>query len=255
VARVGPRGRRLETSVDTQDDDDEDRVEEIEARAEASQELRTSIDDLTTEADPERFDRTFTTADANLTIEGQFDPVAGPKQVIPRVAYTINYQMVYNEDRGRWEPQKKSSGVGGVGAGIFQDEGGQQTVPGDDSLTTVALSGVDFDTFSSVDVTGGSLTIGRDGVYTVEYSIQMSVFTSGGDVDSQVRRNGTTIAFDSLQPGSGDQPTLSNTRTLELNEGDVLTMNVNQDSGSDEQIFNDASNTRLTAIQTGVSPS
>jgi len=76
--------------------------------ADDDEEADTSVSDLTTEADPATFDRTFTDTDADLSIEGEFEPVAGPKQVIPRVAYVLNYNLLYNENRDRWEPQKKA---------------------------------------------------------------------------------------------------------------------------------------------------
>lgn len=98
---------------------DEDEADELEDEAEVDEEPEppTSIEDLTSEADPETFDRTFTAGDANLTIQGRFDPVAGTKQVLPRVAYTINFNMVWNPDRGRWEPDEGNEG-GGLGSPV-----------------------------------------------------------------------------------------------------------------------------------------
>jgi len=58
------------------------------------------------ETEPSRFDRTFLSSAADLTIQGDFDPAPGAKQVLPRLAYTINYNYVYNPDRGRWEPDE-----------------------------------------------------------------------------------------------------------------------------------------------------
>lgn len=106
--RAAP-GRRggLGRSGTTEDSDDDEEAED------------TSVSDLTTEADPATFDQTFTDDDAALRIQGEFEPVAGPKQVIPRVAYVLNYNLVYNEARERWEPQKKVSDTGGAGVEII----------------------------------------------------------------------------------------------------------------------------------------
>jgi len=79
----------------------------------------TSVADLTSEADPSEFDRTFSADGAPLTIAGDFDPTAGSKQVIPRIAYTINYNFVWNPDRGRWEPDTGNSDAGGAGVSII----------------------------------------------------------------------------------------------------------------------------------------
>jgi hypothetical protein len=82
-------------------------------------ETGTSVEDLTTTADPGTFDQTFTDDDAELRIQGEYEPVAGRKQVIPRIAYVLNYNLVYNETRERWEPQKKVSNAGGAGVEVI----------------------------------------------------------------------------------------------------------------------------------------
>lgn len=87
-------------------------LEETESPDEPDPTGETSIEDLTSEADVEAFDRTFTAGDANLTLQGAFDPVAGQKQVLPRVAYTINYNFIWNPDKGRWEPDTGNPGRG-----------------------------------------------------------------------------------------------------------------------------------------------
>jgi len=74
----------------------------------------TSIEDLTQETQPERFDRTFLSSAADLTIQGEFDPAPGAKQVLPRVGYTINYNYVYNPERDRWEPDEGNGTAGGT---------------------------------------------------------------------------------------------------------------------------------------------
>lgn len=102
----------------------------------------TSIEDLTSEAQPEQFDRTFAAADADLTLQGRFDPVAGEKQVLPRVAYTINYNFIWNPDRQRWEPDTgNGSGVVSVAdSGVVTvSSGGQEVI--DTSLTDPTTNG------------------------------------------------------------------------------------------------------------------
>jgi len=103
----------------------------------------TSIQDLINPADAQQFDQTFSDADANLNIEGAFDPVAGPKQVIPRVAYVLNFNLLYNEQQERWEPQRSgdtgNSGSGGLGDPVAT---GQVTVAGNSTATdSLGLSG------------------------------------------------------------------------------------------------------------------
>jgi len=64
---------------------------------------------LIQEADPESLDRTFRANKQHFRIGGAISsPSPFPLQTLPRLAYVINYNVVYNEDRERWEPQKKS---------------------------------------------------------------------------------------------------------------------------------------------------
>jgi len=109
-----------------------------------------SLADLTTPADPGRFDQTFTDDDALLDLQGGFDPVAGSKQVIPRIAYTINYNFVWNAARGRWEPQKKSSPP--VLESVRISLSNNQTVAASPGDATINFDTVEHDTFS----TGGA---------------------------------------------------------------------------------------------------
>lgn len=83
----------------------------LEEEEEQPEDPGTSIDDLANEADAETFDQTFTDQDVKLSLQGDFDAVAGSKQVIPRIAYTVNFQMVWNPDRQRWEPDEGNRGT------------------------------------------------------------------------------------------------------------------------------------------------
>jgi len=60
-------------------------------------------------ADPEEFDQTFTAGRGNFNIGGAISsPASFPLQALPRLAYVINYNVVYDEDQDKWVPQKKS---------------------------------------------------------------------------------------------------------------------------------------------------
>jgi len=96
----GPRDRPPEDSDDDRDDDG-----------------GTSIDDLAPSTDPGRFDQVFSTEDSGLNVEGGFDPVAGPKQAIPRLGYTINYNFAWNPAAQRWEPDTPGATDAGTPSG------------------------------------------------------------------------------------------------------------------------------------------
>lgn len=58
-------------------------------------------------ADVGTFDETYLAESQNFGIKGEFAPAPYPLQVLPRVAYTINYNFVWDDDRERWVPKKK----------------------------------------------------------------------------------------------------------------------------------------------------
>jgi hypothetical protein len=134
MARRDRRRLRPEPITGTPPDDGEDGEDDDDQDDSPEQLPDSSLPDLTTQADPQAFDQVFSDADADLRLQGRFDPVAGPKQVIPRVAYTINFQMVYNESRGRWEPQKKSD---------LEAEDGDITKVGSSGTLVGLLIGID----------------------------------------------------------------------------------------------------------------
>lgn len=117
MARIGPRGRRRQISITPADQNGQ-------TGSGTSGQPQTSIVDLTNQANVNQFDRTFTDGAANLTIEGAFDPVAGPKQVLPRVAYVINFNMVWDPDQGIWVPKKKDRTIDDFEDGDLSEYGG-----------------------------------------------------------------------------------------------------------------------------------
>jgi len=108
---------RARTRIQPESDDESDESDDDDDTP--AQLPPSSIQDLVNPADAEQFDQTFSDADANLNIEGAFDPVAGDKQVLPRVAYVLNFNLLYNEQQERWEPQRSGdtgNSIGGFGA-------------------------------------------------------------------------------------------------------------------------------------------
>jgi hypothetical protein len=150
---------------------------------------------LTGEADPERFDRTFLAQSDSFQIGGAVtSPAPFPLQVLPRVAYVINYNVVYDPDRDKWVPQHP-----------FSDEGLLREVL--DSGTSVATEPLDLDfgtdlsasasgndpTTVTVDAasSGGGAAIGARGHATSDRA------TSSGaaflPLDTETFANGMTV--------------------------------------------------------------
>jgi len=214
------RRERLESIAE--DADDEEEGDEEEESPSAEEIAQTSLSDLTTEADPEEFGQTFTSGDANLNIQGAFNPVAGDLQAIPRVAYVINLNFVYNEERGRWEPKKKGRLIDDFEDGDLAEyigETGQFDVVedpegafnGDFYLTTNVVDTGNFSIFSPED---GGLNYYPERGDAVRAAVQarqfptpssalMTGLAAGSNPNSNVPDNGYAVAlrygFDDLR--------------------------------------------------------
>jgi hypothetical protein len=219
VVRSRRRTDRPEASNGTLEEDEEDEEP-------TGMQTGTSLDEFAIESDPERFDRTFRSTGADLDIEGRFDPAPGAKQVLPRLAYTINFQMVWNPDRERWEPQKKSDPIG-------RDEVGTSVAEktSDQSIPTQSTRQVTWETLTTEQIDGWDLANDRyvvpvDGLYHITASLLFSVPNANNLLSVAVQVNGTDAftgsseATEDLNLGSADTA-----RTISLGEGDVVTVN------------------------------
>jgi|APHM01.1.fsa_nt_gi hypothetical protein len=145
-------------------------TDEFEPDADAS--LASSIEDLQPAADPNQFDQTFTDQNADLDIQGEFDAVAGPKQVIPRIAYVLNFNLIYNEDKDRWEPQTDfSSGGSGGGSTAATNEvtvlekTSTQSSPNPGFGFQLSYQQTGADTLGAADLANNQIVVPEDGVY------------------------------------------------------------------------------------------
>jgi len=95
----------------------------------------TSIADLVGEAEPEVFDRTFLVEKEDAPAStGDPWPVPQPWQGLPRIAYVINLNYVYDEANEEWVRQGPFEGGGGVFA---EADSGQVSLTQASSPTTV----------------------------------------------------------------------------------------------------------------------
>jgi len=225
VARTRPGSDRPLRFTETDDPDDPDKDDDQDD-GQANGAPPTSLDDLTSEADPQQFDRTFLAGDADLTIQGRFDPVAGNRQVIPRVAYVINYNMVYNESRDRWEPKKKDR---------FQVRGFRttsQTIPANtsDPLTVQSTRGRDND---RVPTPTTSIPVPRDGQYIIAASVVLKSVPDDGDVNTFITLNGEFL----VEGGNADSTSSGDlgggaATVADLAAGDALGILISNNTGS-----------------------
>jgi hypothetical protein len=152
---------------------------------------------LTGEADPERFDRTFLAQSDSFQIGGAVtSPAPFPLQVLPRVAYVINYNVVYDEARDKWVPQHP-----------FSDEGLlREVLDSGASVETEALD-LDFGTNLSastagddpatvtVDASGGGATVIFDDTFDLAFDGRASTLLGigGPDLNGDVLRAAASL--------------------------------------------------------------
>lgn len=101
--------RRPPFTSTTETPDDEEGTDEDQAET-----ADTSLDDLVSGADPQSFDSTFnvTRDDIPVATGSQF-PVPRPWQGIPRLAFVVNLNYVWNETAEEWERDTGNRSGGG----------------------------------------------------------------------------------------------------------------------------------------------
>lgn len=214
----------------------------------------TSLTDLTTEADPQQFDQTFTAGDADLTIQGRYDPVAGSRQVIPRVAYVINYNLVYNESRDRWEPKKNRDPFPAAGVYAYQvGVPGQTITPG--TRTTVTLSATRYDNRNEANLPNNTIDITQDGLYYVSGHVELLDGEDGDGAKVEVADSSGPLVQDEETYSHPSGTTLSwgtdTTGIIELSSGDSVRLRIELTASTDQAIVGDGHSTWLNVVQVG----
>jgi len=242
VARTRPGSDRPLRFTETEDPDvpdgDADEDDEPDDRTPP-----TSLDDLTTEADPQQFDQTFVAGDASLTIQGRFDPVAGARQVIPRVAYVLNYNLVYNESRDRWEPKKKGS----FQLRAFRTS--TQAVPANSTepLRFQSTSGRDGGRVSTPTT---SIQVPRDGQYVVAASIILDDVPDEGSVNSFIDAGGATVAEGAnADPDGAGNLNAGTVAAVDLAAGDQVSLRILNRTNSKITILGSTQTSTLAVAQ------
>jgi hypothetical protein len=245
---VTRRGRQRFEQTEPDDDLDDEPTPDGAGAAGESQ-PSTSLADLTTEADPQQFDQTFTAGDANLTIQGRYDPVAGSRQVIPRVAYVLNYNLIYNESRDRWEPQKKGSLGGTDPTTVFPTSGINQTIPNGLVRTTLEFTDAHLDELDGFDAADNSITVPETGAYLLAFQIRLGTSSREFEIDVFLERNSNTaIISDNAAQQTGGEAVAATT-IQQADAGDTYTLEVQHNSSQNEDIIDGLSDTYLTIAQ------
>jgi hypothetical protein len=109
-------------------------------------------------------------------------------------------------------------------------------------LTLTAVSqGVPFEQPDS-----SSFIIPETGWYEVGFSVNWYNSSGASNRSAQVRVNGNSLAHVEEPMNGGSWSTIGDSRPALLNSGDVLTLEVMQDSGSTLNIYPSPERTRLT---------
>jgi len=187
----------------------------------------TSIQDLINPADAGQFDQTFSDADANLNIEGAFDPVAGDKQVIPRIAYVLNFNLVYNEAQERWEPDTGNESGGGALQSTTLEKTSNQSLSTGGSVQTITFQQAGVNSLDAADVSNNQITVPDNGEYFLTTTIKYAEQDDGADLDAQIEANGSTVVrndFRAPQSSGAGGLTQSFAKVVPLTAGDSITV-------------------------------
>ena len=231
MARTRPGSDRPLRVTETEPPDDPDEEPDDQAD-EDGQQPPTSLEDLTTEADPQQFDQTFVAGDASLTIQGRFDPVAGARQVIPRVAYVLNYNLVYNPDRDRWEPQKKSRLTDSRTATVYQAAGNDQSLPDNGDRVPVEFTDAAPSSLDGADPGSNQIVAPTDGEYLISIDIRLTQAAGTDDLNAVAQVDGTNVLPASSHTTSDGPLNLTATGVATATENDPITVGVNQRGGA-----------------------
>jgi hypothetical protein len=253
VARVRPGTDRELRFTQTEEPDDTDE-EPDEADGPADGPLPTSLDDLTTEADPQQFDQTFIAGDAGLTIQGRFDPVAGNRQVIPRVAYVISYNLVYNAARDRWEPDEGNDTAGGEGARMVYSAGASQSIPGNTN-ETADFDTTTYDTRDEFDSASSAVTVAEDGLYlllptaTLVPMEDMETVRCYAEVNGDRKTRGENEV--STPASATNAATTAGGTVAQLTAGDDVTMTITNGGAGSADVDTTPHLTAMAVLQVG----
>jgi len=238
---------RTRIQPDTDDESDDADDEESPAQIPAS-----SIQDLVNPADAQQFDQTFSDADANLDIEGAFDPVAGDKQVIPRIAFVLNFNLVYNEQQERWEPDTGNEEGGGALQSTTLEKTSGQSLPVNNQPTTVTFQQTETDTLSGADLANNQITVPATGEYLLTGTILYTDIDDGADLDTRVQVNSSLETFNSSvapQNSSGEGLSRALSKVSALTAGDTVTLTAAAASTSSATVGGAPAFTHLSAVQ------
>jgi len=215
---------RARIQPDTDDESDDADDDESPAQIPAS-----SIQDLVNPADAQQFDQTFTDADAALDIEGAFDPTAGDKQVIPRIAFVLNFNLVYNEQQERWEPDTgNESSSTDVAVSVLEKTANQSLTPiGSFQQITYQQAGVD--TLGGANVGSNQIDINADGVYRLAVHQTFAKHDEAADFDINIEQNGTRVVDTEGQGserGGNAGESFGASKPVALSAGDSITVSI-----------------------------
>jgi len=240
---------RARARIQPDESDESDESEDADGPAQIPS---TSIQDLINPADAQQFDQTFSDADANLDIEGAFDPVAGPKQVIPRIAYVLNFNLVYNEAQERWEPDTGNESGGGALQSTTLEKTSDQSLPTGGSVQTITFQQAGVNSLDAADVSSNQIIVPDSGDYFLTTTLKYADQDDGADLDAGIRANASTVVrndFRAPQSSGAGGLTQSFAKVVPLTAGDSITVTTSALLTANATVIGVANSTHLSVTQ------
>lgn len=199
-----------------------------------------TAEQITSEADPEHFDRTFLGKQENFVLRGDVtSPAPFPLQVIPRVAYTINYNFVWDDSEEAWVPQNPFSGGGGVaGTESFKVAANNQTVGDGGEFIDWSFDDFDdhHDSGNNFNLSTNNYEVPADGIYYFSLNCGFSTFPTGNSVACSIRIRGVDLLSINGHQADDQNPKMTCSTVSELSAGDTIAAFIFQNSGSGQAL-------------------
>jgi len=221
----GPTASKPKTSPDSPTDASTGDTDE--------EEFVSTQERLTQEADPERFDRTFLANKQSFRIGGEISsPSPFPLQALPRLAYVINYNVVYNEAKDRWEPQKKSSPTPTGSPSVSAFSTTRQNLPGGGKIQ-VSFDALTVETLDGFDLSNDRWVCPENGIYDIYFHAIADDVGFREIMVASILKNGTTVSkLIVTSPGFDLDITTNPSKVIECKKGDTVTFTVRTSTGS-----------------------
>jgi len=172
--------------------------------------------------------------------------------VIPRIAFVLNFNLVYNEAQERWEPDTGNESGGGALQSTTLEKTTDQTLPGNNVQQTITFQQTATDSLAGADLSNNQITVPATGEYLLTATIAYLSFDPSADLDARITGNGSPVTIASATaPSTSNASGLSSTMTKvdALSAGDTVGLSAAADRTNNATALGGPDFTHLSVTQ------